>query len=89
MPDITFINPYVDWAMALKPASHDLHFQSFLRGSVKTSMRIFFTLVYAWVQFLKIVLGTRPKHSEFVLQIQVFTILVIRSLVFITCRSRT
>ena len=23
MPNITFINPYVDWAMALKPASDD------------------------------------------------------------------
>ena len=32
MPDITFINPYVDWAMALKPASDDLHFPVFFEG---------------------------------------------------------
>jgi len=33
MPDITFINPYVDWAMALKPASDDLHFPVFFEGA--------------------------------------------------------
>ena len=26
MQNITFFNPYVDWAVALKPASDDLHF---------------------------------------------------------------
>ena len=33
MPDITFIDPYVDWAMALKPASDDLHFPVFFAGA--------------------------------------------------------
>ena len=33
MPDTTFINPYVDWAMALKPASDDLHFPVFFEGA--------------------------------------------------------
>ena len=35
MPDITFINPYVDWAMALKPASDDLHFPVFIEGALE------------------------------------------------------
>ena len=33
MPNITFLNPYVDWAMALKPASDDLHFPVFFEGA--------------------------------------------------------
>lgn len=33
MSDITFINPYVDWAMASKPASDDLHFPVFFEGA--------------------------------------------------------
>ena len=33
MQNITFFNPYVDWAMALKPASDDLHFPVFFEGA--------------------------------------------------------
>lgn len=33
MPNVTFLNPYVDWAMALKPASDDLHFPVFFEGA--------------------------------------------------------
>ena len=33
MPNITFLNPYVDWAMALKPASDDLHFPVFFESA--------------------------------------------------------